>query len=72
VAIYISDVKFLLSSINKNDTTKKRTEETYNNRNNNVRQESQSNVWMLRLRSRTKLIILGNSTEKYKEKLNSK
>jgi hypothetical protein len=42
-----------------------------NNRDNNVRQKSQSNVWMSRLRPRTKSIIPGNSTEKYKRKLNS-
>jgi hypothetical protein len=37
-----------------------------------MRQESQSNVWMLKLRPRTKPTIPENSTEKHKEKLNSK
>jgi hypothetical protein len=41
----------------------------YINRDDNVRQESQSNVWMSRLRPRT---IPGNSTGKHKEKLNPK
>jgi hypothetical protein len=44
----------------------------YINRDDNVRQESQSNVWMSRLRPRTRPIIPENSTEKHKEKLNSK
>jgi hypothetical protein len=44
----------------------------YNNGDDNVRQESQSNVWMSRLRPRTRPTIPGNSTEKYKGKLNSK
>jgi hypothetical protein len=44
----------------------------YNNRNDNVRKESQSDVWMSRLRPRTKPTIPGNSTVKHKGKLNSK
>jgi hypothetical protein len=44
----------------------------YNNGNNNVRQENQSNVWMSRLRPRARPTIPGNSTEKHKRKLNSK
>jgi hypothetical protein len=38
----------------------------------NVRQESQPDVWMLRLRPRTRPTIPGNSTGKHKGKLNSK
>jgi hypothetical protein len=44
----------------------------YNNRDDNVRQESQSSVWMSKLRLRTRPTIPGNSTEKHKGKLNSK
>jgi hypothetical protein len=44
----------------------------YINRDDNVRQKNQSNVWMSRLRPRTRPTIPGNSTGKYKEKLNSK
>jgi hypothetical protein len=51
---------------------RKGQKEYYNNGNDNIRQESQSNVWMSRLRPRTRSIIPGNSTEKYKGKLNSK
>jgi hypothetical protein len=51
---------------------KKGQKEHYINRDDNVRQGSQSNVWMLRLRPRTRPTIPENSTEKYKEKLNSK
>jgi hypothetical protein len=51
---------------------RKGQKEYYINRDDNVRQESQSNVWMSRLRPRTKPTIPGNSTEKHKEKLNSK
>jgi hypothetical protein len=51
---------------------RKGQKEYYNNRNDNVRQKSQSNVWMSKLRPRTKSIIPENSTGKYKEKLNSK
>jgi hypothetical protein len=64
----------------KNKTTKedrrmqprKGQKKYYNNRNDNMRQESQSNVWMSRLRPRTKSTILGNSTGKHKGKLNPK
>jgi hypothetical protein len=51
---------------------RKGQKEHYNNGDENVRQESQSNVWMSRLRPRTKSTILENSTEKHKGKLNSK
>jgi hypothetical protein len=44
----------------------------YNNRDDNVRQESQSDVWMSRFRPRTRPTIPGNSTGKHKRKLNSK
>jgi hypothetical protein len=44
----------------------------YNNGNDNVKQKSQSNIWMLRLKPKTRPIIPGNSIEKHKEKLNSK
>jgi hypothetical protein len=46
--------------------SRKEQKKYYNNGDNNVKQESQSNVWMLRP------IIPGNSTEKHKRKLNSK
>jgi hypothetical protein len=48
-------------------TKNKGQKKYYNNRNNNIRQENQSNIWMLRLRPRTKPIIPENSTEKYKK-----
>jgi hypothetical protein len=51
---------------------KKGQKEYYNNRNDNIRQESQSNVWMSKLRPRARPTIPGNSTEKHKGKLNSK
>jgi hypothetical protein len=51
---------------------RKGQKEHYINGDENVRQESQSDVWMSRLRPRTKPIIPGNSTEKYKGKLNFK
>jgi hypothetical protein len=51
---------------------RKGQKEHYNNGNDNVRQESQSNVWKLRLRPKTRPTIPENSTGKYKEKLNSK
>jgi hypothetical protein len=51
---------------------KKGQKKYYNNGDDNVRQESQSNIWMSRLRPRTKLTIPENSTEKHKGKLNSK
>jgi hypothetical protein len=44
----------------------------HNNGDDNVRQESQSNVWMSRLRPRTRPTIPENSTGKHKEKLNPK
>jgi hypothetical protein len=51
---------------------RKGQKEHYNNRDDNVRQESQSNVWMSRLRPRTRPTIPGNSTGKHKGKLNPK
>jgi hypothetical protein len=51
---------------------RKGQKEHYNNKDDNVRQESQSNVWMSRLRPRIRSTIPGNSTGKYKGKLNSK
>jgi hypothetical protein len=51
---------------------KKEQKKYYNNGDDNKRQENQSNVWILRLRPRTKPTIPENSTGKYKEKLNSK
>jgi hypothetical protein len=43
---------------------RKGQKEHYINRNDNVRQESQSNVWISRLRPRTKPTIPGNLTGK--------
>jgi hypothetical protein len=51
---------------------RKGQKEYYNNGDDNVRQESQSNVWMSRLRPRTRPTIPGNSTGKHEGKLNSK
>jgi hypothetical protein len=51
---------------------RKEQKEHYINRDDNMRQESQSNVWMSRLRPRTRPTIPGNSTGKHKGKLNSK
>jgi hypothetical protein len=56
----------------KKEYNQKRTKEILQQWNNNIKQENQSNIWILRLRPRTKLTIPGNSTEKYKGKLNSK
>jgi hypothetical protein len=51
---------------------RKEQKKYYINRDDNIRQESQSNVLILRLRPRIRPTILGNSTEKHKGKLNSK
>jgi hypothetical protein len=50
----------------------RKEQKKYYNGDNNVKQKSQSNIWILRLRPRTKPTIPGNSTEKYKRKINSK
>jgi hypothetical protein len=47
---------------------KKGQKEHYNNGDNNVRQKSQSDVWMSRFRTRTRPIIPENSTGKHKGK----
>jgi hypothetical protein len=57
---------------NKRMQPRKKQKEYYINRDDNVRQESQSNVWMSRLRPKTKPTIPENSTGKHKRKLNSK
>jgi hypothetical protein len=70
-----------ISGLNKKNRTikekrrvqpKKGQKEYYINRNDNIKQKNQSNIWMLMLRSKIRLIIPENSTEKYKGKLNSK